>query len=51
MPEKCDMIDTDLCKHYQTRYDCMYGRTHGVKKCPKGQPLSYVQKEESQKDE
>ena len=31
---ECDMKDTDLCKHYQKRYACMYGSAHNVKHCP-----------------
>ena len=33
---KCDMKDTIICEHYQKRYACMYGRSHGVKACPYG---------------
>ena len=31
---ECDMVDTPLCKHYQTRKTCHYGETHGVTDCP-----------------
>ena len=50
MPKICDMKDTALCVWYQKRYDCMYGRTHGVEKCDYGKPLSYDHKTESKDD-
>ena len=37
------MKDTELCKHYQRRYACMYGRSHGVGCCPYGK-LNYYGK-------
>ena len=39
---KCDMKDTLLCKHYQKRYTCRYGNSHGVDECPYGK-LDYYQ--------
>lgn len=27
----CDMVDTDLCKHYQKQIQCHYESTHNVK--------------------
>ena len=27
----CDMVDTDLCKHYQKQPECHYDSTHYVK--------------------
>jgi len=50
MPKICDMKDTALCEWYQKRYDCMYGRTHGVEECPYGKPLSYDLKANEEKD-
>lgn len=48
MLKKCDMKDTELCEYYQNRYDCMYGKTHGVKKCPYGKPLHNLYSEDSE---
>jgi len=48
--KECDMKDTPLCLWYQKRYDCMYGRTHGVKKCPYDKPLSYDHLTNEEKD-
>ena len=33
----CDMVDTDLCKHYQKKPECHYYSTHYVK-CTRGNP-------------
>lgn len=31
IPPLCDMLDTDLCKHYQTKNECHYKETHYVR--------------------
>lgn len=33
---RCDMMGSDLCRHYQDEHVCNYGGTHGVKICPIG---------------
>jgi len=31
IPPLCDILDTELCKHYQTKDTCHYKETHNVR--------------------